>query len=168
MLIKFRYVDCKSKQNYWLIKRFFFAVHKTSHPSFFPPVVHLSLSCHSFSFAALSLSSFCSCGSWSLSCWDRIMKSKLWKRDASECVCVCVFPHYNCVGQSHPSSHSAGIHLLMGGECWEIVGKKRNKLQAHKRGRVLRDKQRKSKKQKSQAAERKYDKYKGTWTIRDD
>jgi len=49
-------------------------------------------------------------------------------------VCVCVFPHYNCVGQSHPSSHSAGIHLLIGGECWEIVGKKRNKLWAHKRG----------------------------------
>ncbi len=47
---------------------------------------------------------------------------------------VCVLPHYNCVGQSHPSSHSAGIHLLMGGVCWEIVGKKKNKLRAHKRG----------------------------------
>lgn len=92
----------------------------------------------------------------------------LWRVSYEDRMCVCVFPHYNCVGQSHPSSHSAGIHLLMGGECWEIVAKKRNKLRAHKRGQSIERQTEKERETKEPSwGENIWLVDKGTWMRRD-
>lgn len=156
MRLKFRYVYRNLKQNYWLINWFSCSArHLTpllSLPwSIFPSPVTLSPLLLSLSHppaVAVADLPHAETGLWRVSYEDGT-----WA-----CVCMCVFPHYNCVGQSHPSSHSAGIHLLMGGECWGDCWKEEKQVtSSHKRTEYWETNRERARKQKSQAAERKHD-----------